>query len=99
MAHIQQVHVEPRSINRFEEFMSNATIDAVRRRAELLSQRLAGRAVWNINSTASGGGVAEMLSSLLGYPRAYHIDARWAVIEGTPAFFDVTKRLHHALQG
>jgi trehalose synthase len=99
MAHIQQVYVEPRSINRFEEFLSEATIDAVERRAELLSQQLAGRAVWNINSTASGGGVAEMLASLLGYPRAYGVDARWAVIEGTPAFFDVTKRLHHALQG
>jgi trehalose synthase len=60
---------------------------------------LAGRTVWNINSTATGGGVAEMLASLLTYPRAIGIDARWSVIEGTPEFFTVTKRLHHALQG
>jgi trehalose synthase len=99
MAHIQQVYVEPRSIDRFETFLSKEAVNEVRDRARILSQRLAGRAVWNINSTASGGGVAEMLASLLGYPRQYHIDARWGVIEGIPEFFTVTKRLHHALQG
>src|SRR5262245_19085895 len=40
-----------------------------------------------------------MLASLLGYPREYGIDARWAVIECTPEFFSVSKRIHHAIQG
>jgi trehalose synthase len=60
---------------------------------------LAGRVVWNINSTAVGGGVAEMLQSLLAYTRGAGIDARWVVIRGAPAFFQVTKRLHNFLHG
>ena len=99
MAKIQLVHFEPRSIERFETLLGHDVMDGVLRRAKSLNTRLAGRAVWNINSTASGGGVAEMLSSILGYPRALRIDVRWAVIEGTPEFFTVTKRIHHALQG
>ena len=39
-----------------------------------------GRVVWNVNSTARGGGVAEMLVSLLAYARGAGIDARWVVI-------------------
>src|SRR5881409_1649524 len=45
---------------------------------------LRGRAVWCVNSTATGGGVAEMLRSLLAYTRGAGIDARWGVIDGTP---------------
>jgi trehalose synthase len=60
---------------------------------------LAGRIVWNINSTASGGGVAEMLLSLLAYARGAGVDARWLVIGGDEDFFSLTKRLHHHLHG
>jgi trehalose synthase len=55
------------------------------------------RVVWSVNSTARGGGVAEMLTSLLAYVRGAGIDARWVVIGGEPAFFDVTKRIHNML--
>ena len=54
--------------------------------------------VWNINSAAAGGGVAEMLNVLLAYVRGFGIDSRWLVIEGDTAFFQVTKRLHNRLQ-
>jgi trehalose synthase len=60
---------------------------------------MSGRVWWNVNSTARGGGVAEMLQSLLAYARGAGIDARWLVIAGTPQFFHVTKRLHHAIHG
>jgi trehalose synthase len=99
MAHIQHVHVEPRSFDRFRALLGDETVDGVVHQAHLVSDLLAGREIWNINSTASGGGVAEMLASLLGYPRQYRIDVRWCVIEGTPEFFTLTKRVHHALQG
>jgi trehalose synthase len=99
MAHIQHIHIEPRSFDKFRALLGDETVDKVVHQAHLLSDVLAGRAIWNINSTASGGGVAEMLASLLGYPRQYRIDVRWAVIEGTPEFFTLTKRVHHALQG
>jgi trehalose synthase len=99
MAKIQLVHFEPRPIERFETLLGHEAMAEVRHRAQSLNTLLAGRAIWNVNSTASGGGVAEMLSSLLGYPRSLRMDVRWAVIEGTPEFFTVTKRVHHALQG
>jgi len=63
------------------------------------NELLAGRTFWNVNSTGRGGGVAEMLRSLIGYARGAGVDARWVVIEGDPAFFDVTKRLHNRLHG
>jgi trehalose synthase len=60
---------------------------------------LAGRVVWNVNSTAAGGGVAEMLRSLIAYGRGAGVDARWVVIDGNPEFFRVTKRIHNRLHG
>ena len=55
--------------------------------------------VWNINSTASGGGVAEMLRVLVGYTRGVGLNARWLVINGDPEFFAITKRLHNRIHG
>lgn len=56
-----------------------------------------GRTIWNVNSTARGGGVAEMLQSLLAYARGAGIDARWLVIGGDQRFFEITKRIHNNL--
>ena len=60
---------------------------------------LRARTVWNVNTTARGGGVAEMLVPLLGYARGAGIDARWLVLGGEPEFFAVTKRIHNRLHG
>src|SRR6185295_10142777 len=60
---------------------------------------LDGRTLWTVNSTARGGGVAEMLRSLVGYVRGAGLDIRWVVIPGEPDFFRVTKRLHNRLHG
>src|SRR5262249_55401070 len=60
---------------------------------------LDGRVVWNVNSTAYGGGVAEMLHSLIAYARATGVDGRWVVMGGEPDFFRVTKRIHNNLHG
>jgi trehalose synthase len=64
-----------------------------------LRQRLRGRVVWNVSSTAVGGGVAEMVRSLLAYARGAGVDARWAVIDAPPEFFKITKRIHNAIHG
>ncbi len=58
-----------------------------------------GRAVWHVNSTAKGGGVVELLQSLLAYARGAGVDARWVVIEGGADFFQITKRIHNHLHG
>ncbi len=76
--------------------------DAVARWAHTLAhgrELLQSRTFWNVNSTATGGGVAEMLRSLIGYARGAGIDARWVTISGDPEFFRVTKRLHNRLHG
>lgn len=62
-------------------------------------RRLGSHTVWNVNSTAAGGGVAEMLQPLLAYARGAGVDARWLVMEGDPAFFRITKRLHNRFHG
>ena len=60
---------------------------------------LQGCTVWNVNSTASGGGVAEMLHVLVGYIRGAGVAIRWLVVTGEPTFFAVTKRIHNRLHG
>ena len=60
---------------------------------------LGGRTLWSVSSTARGGGIAEMQRTLWPYWRDAGLDARWLVLEGTPAFFSLTKRLHNLLHG
>ena len=60
---------------------------------------LAGRTVWNVNSTATGGGVAEMLQVLVGYVQDLDIPVGWLVITGDAGFFAITKRLHNQIHG
>ncbi|NNL65357.1 MAG: glycosyltransferase [Myxococcales bacterium] len=96
---IREVRVGVRSMERFREVLPEDQIQEASRRAAQLRDRLSGRVLWNVNSTAVGGGVAEMLPPLLGYTRSIGIDSRWLVIDGNEKFFHITKRLHHALHG
>jgi trehalose synthase len=67
--------------------------------ARVLPQ-LRGRVVWMINSTAQGGGVAEMLPRQITVLRELGVQVEWAVITtDRPAFFDLTKRLHNMIHG
>jgi trehalose synthase len=85
-----------------ERFASVLDAEAYERFDELAKgarERFAGRVIWNVNSTPRGGGVAEMLQSLLAYARGAGVDARWEVIRGEPEFYRVTKRIHNHLHG
>jgi trehalose synthase len=66
---------------------------------ESAREALGGQTVWTVNSTATGGGVAEMLVRILGYTNGAGIDSPWLVVEGDDPFFRVTKRIHHKLHG
>jgi trehalose synthase len=83
----------------FDAVLDTGAADAFHRAEHRGRHELAGRRIWNVNSTARGGGVAEMLGPLLAYARGSGVDARWAVIEGDQAFFTITKRLHNRLHG
>jgi len=69
------------------------------RELRFLGERLQGKSVLNINSTRIGGGVAEILINLVPLLNQVGVEARWDVISGDPAFFDVTKKIHNALHG
>jgi trehalose synthase len=99
MTRLREVHVEARSPGRLAELVGTERAERFQSLAHAASQSLSGRRVVNVNSTASGGGVAEMLQTLLAYTRGVGIDTRWLVIEGNPAFFEVTKRIHNNLYG
>ncbi|MCX2719991.1 glycosyltransferase [Lentiprolixibacter aurantiacus] len=62
--------------------------------------KLRGKTIWMINSTAIGGGVAEMLPSQMRIIRTLGINIEWLVIEARDeAFFNLTKRIHNAIHG
>jgi len=96
---IEEVNVSPIPLDKFAPYVGDNAVATVRKAGQALRERLAGHVVWNVNSTARGGGVAELLRSLLAYARSVGIDTRWLVIGGNPDFFRVTKRLHNALHG
>ena len=96
---MSEVMVPARDIGRFGALLGEKALVEVRAAARTVLERLAGGAIWNVNSTAVGGGVAEMLHPLIGYSRGLGLDARWVVIAGSDEFFTVTKRIHHHLHG
>jgi trehalose synthase len=96
---LREVEVQALDAARLEPLIGTARMAQFERVAEAAQTTLAGRSVLNVNSTAAGGGVAEMLQTLLAYARGAGVDARWIVIEGDPAFFAITKRIHNGLYG
>ncbi len=64
-----------------------------------LASKLYNRSMVHINSTYYGGGVAEMLSSLIPLLNDVGINAGWRILKGSPDFFEITKKFHNALQG
>ena len=75
--------------------MGRSTIEDLR----LLAAKLSGKVIQNINSTFSGGGVAEILNRMVPLLVQLGVDARWNVIKGDDRFFQVTKKFHNALHG
>lgn len=96
---LQEVDVQAFDAARLEPLIGAQRMAEFEAVADAAEASLTGRAVFNVNSTATGGGVAEMLQTLLAYARGAGIDTRWLVIEGDPEFFTITKRIHNGLYG
>jgi trehalose synthase len=94
-------NVEPHPIDprRLEPLIGRERVDALTGAAAALRALLGSRRIVNVNSTRKGGGVAEMLATLIGYVRGIGLEADWLVIAGDPEFFAVTKRIHNGLYG
>ena len=96
---VKKVEIRSSPLERFSHLVDRGTSTELEQRIASLRAALGGRPLWNVNSTARGGGVAELLGSLLPYERGAGIDARWLVIEGSPEFFATTKKIHTLLHG
>jgi trehalose synthase len=94
-----EVEVGSSDPERFRPVLPADRFEAFSRAAARARELLAGRVVWNVNSTARGGGVVELLRPLVAYARGAGVDARWLVVDGPPEFFELTKRIHNRLHG
>jgi trehalose synthase len=65
----------------------------------ILAERLRGKRIQHVNSTAVGGGVAEILNRMVPLLKEVGVDTCWDVIKGGEQFFEVTKKFHNALHG
>lgn len=83
------------SLEKYEPFVGTETID----RILVKSRKLRDLHVAHVNSTYYGGGVAEILSPLTLLLNNIGIRTGWRVIQGSPDFFSITKKMHNALQG
>ncbi len=92
---LQSVDVGTKALEDYRAIVGDETIETIRALAEPLN----GATVVHVNATAFGGGVAEMLPTLVPLMRDIGLDAHWQVIEGTDDFFEVTKAMHNGLQG
>jgi len=82
-------------IEDYEAFIGPVKVERIRDKAK----KFKGLRVANFNSTYYGGGVAEMLSSITLLMNSLELQTEWRVIQGTPDFFSITKKMHNALQG
>ncbi len=79
----------------YEPIVGRSTLEELR----LLATRLSSKVIQNINSTYTGGGVAEILSRMVPLLDQLGVDARWNIVSGDDKFFQVTKKFHNALHG
>jgi trehalose synthase len=96
---LQEVEVRALAPSRLGSLLGPERAQRFETTATIACALLDGRSVVNVNSTATGGGVAELLQTLLAYARGAGVDARWVVIDGNPRFFEITKRVHNHLYG
>jgi trehalose synthase len=96
---VHAVEVPRRPVSWLEPVIGAERFGQLTTAAERIRPLLGGRTIWNVNSTATGGGVAEMLQVLVGYAQDLDIAIGWLVISGDARFFATTKRLHNQIHG
>ena len=92
---LQEVGLGQKSLADYTHIAGRGLIERIRE----LAEPLRGRTVLHVSATAFGGGVSEILYTLVPLMRDVGIDAHWQVILGQEEFFNVTKLMHNSLQG
>jgi trehalose synthase len=83
------------TLNEYEKYVGADVLYEL----ELFADKLKNVSILNINSTAVGGGVAEILNRMIPLLHQLEVNASWDVIKGGEKFFEVTKKMHNALHG
>jgi trehalose synthase len=99
MPTMEEVIVMPVALDRLAAILPPHRVEGLETAAAHARAVFGDRVVWHVNATAHGGGVAEMLQTLLAYGKGAGIENRWLVLDGDPQFFAITKRLHNVLHG
>ena len=92
---LQPVAVAGKSLADYTHIVGRELVDEIRE----LAEPLRGRRVVHLSATAYGGGVAEILYTLVALMRDVGLEVEWQVIYGQDEFFNATKLMHNALQG
>jgi trehalose synthase len=92
---LQPVSVAQKHLSDYASIVGRPLIDEIRERAA----RLAGKRILHVSATAFGGGVSEILYTLVPLMVDVGLDCEWQVIYGREEFFNATKLMHNALQG
>ncbi len=92
---MKEVNVEKKDIFLYRAFLNAEN----KTKLEELARSIKGKKIAFVNSTAFGGGVAELFRSIVPLARSMGVDLRWFVMDGDSRFFGITKRLHNMLQG
>jgi trehalose synthase len=96
---MEEVEVGSVPLDRLESILPPDRVARLEASASRARASFGDRVVWHVNSTAHGGGVAEMLHTLLAYGKGAGIENRWLVLDADSKFFRITKRLHNLLHG
>ena len=89
------VPTTPKALDAYRAVIGDTRVEEIRR----LAQPLRGARVLHVNATAFGGGVAEILATLVPLMQDLGLAADWQVIRGAEEFYNVTKAMHNSLQG
>ena len=96
---MDEVVVDPLPLEQLAGILAPDRAARLNAAAERASVVFGDRVVWHVSATAQGGGVAEMLRTLLAYANGVGIRNRWLVLDADADFFVITKRLHNLLHG
>lgn len=92
---LEIVETERKYLKDYIEIIGEEEVEAIKK----LAIPLKGKRVVHINATSFGGGVAEILSTLVPLMKDVGLEAEWQVIKGSDDFFNITKAIHNGLQG
>lgn len=95
IAELENVRIHPKHIDDYISVVGEKPIAELKK----LAIKLKGKRLLNINATAYGGGVAEILSSQVALMKDLGIDAHWQIIKAPDNFYNITKAFHNSLQG